>query len=147
VQGTISGLKKDGIKSLKLKSEKIIVDGALEVDGAAYRGPLSITTDEQPTGEKFMGRDVYIKGWEGPLTGAKTNADFTISNFFPNAFCRVLGYGGDLEYTTSGICVIIANWIGVNLYKNGLNLYVLKPMGGIQIDSPNFRIWVKYTHE
>jgi hypothetical protein len=145
-QGSISGLKVDGVSCLKLKSDKILVNGDLEVSGAG--GPVSITTDEQPTGEKFLGRDVYIKGWEGQLTGAKTNADFIVSNFLPSASCRVLSYGGDVmydcDYNTS---IIIGLWGNLNFYKSGADIYFVKGIGGMQEDSPNLRFWVKYTHE
>jgi hypothetical protein len=118
----------------------------LNVDGADTEA-LCITSAEQATGEKFMGRDVFIKGWEGQLTGAKTNADFIIPNFLPSASCRVLSYGGDVMYDCAyNTSIIIGLWGNLNFYKSGANIYFVKGIGGMQEDSPNLRFWVKYTH-
>jgi hypothetical protein len=138
MQGTISGLKEDGISSLKLKQGNVIVDGDLVVDGAAYKGPISVTTDEQATGEKFLWKDVYIKGWQGDAP-----TDDTIANFFPCVTCCIVSYGGDSLHTNGARCPFPYSSIK-NLYRTNRNLFLwFSTIEG----RTDVRIWVKYTHE
>jgi hypothetical protein len=137
--GSISGRKEDGTHILKLKSEKVVVDVALEVDGTAYKGPLSVTTDEEASGEKLFGRDVYVKGYEGEI--AANNS--TINNFFPSADCRIVGVGGDNELF-DGSRLPFPHTTNQYLYQNGQALAVKITTARF----PSFaRFWVKYTHE
>jgi hypothetical protein len=138
MHGSISGSKEDGTHILKLKSEKVVVDGALEVDGDPYRGPLSVTTAEQATGEKFLGREVYIKGWEGEVPVGNM-----VSSFFPNPNCCIVSYGSDTTREIATDRTPISYIHEQDVFRRDANL-------GLYFNStrrPWVRVWVKYTHE
>jgi hypothetical protein len=146
LHGTISCLKEDGTHLLKLKSEKIVVDGDLQVGEDAYRGPISITTEEQATGEKFLGRDVYVKGWEGTVSAGTNGALTRVLAFFPSSNCYIVSYGGGSVYGSSGDMNMpfpfYDNSTWRFFYQSGGDLNINCKGGNATIPA---RIWVKYT--
>jgi hypothetical protein len=127
VRGSIIGDEDDGVEMLRIRSEKVIIDGDLKVTGTLSVGE-GITTEEQATGEKFFGRDVFVKGWEGPLNS--TDWQTTIPNFFPSSSCHIVSYGGE------------SNLAGSDEYYP-LPCYL--STGRQRLVRRIARVWVKYT--
>jgi hypothetical protein len=143
MHGTITGWKEDDTHLLKLKSEKIVVDGDLEVVGAG--GPVSITTEEQATGEKFLGRDMYVRGWEGNLD---ESGDTAVGEFFPSGSCRLVSYGGSSYVDEMEMTVPIPN--GITEYNFVRDVFTFDRVLVIRVancQTSATRIWVKYTHD
>jgi hypothetical protein len=112
------------------------VDGSLVVNGENIEGKVGITTGEQATGEKFLGRDVYVKRWEGTVS----TANHTLYNFFPSDGCGLVGIGGQ-----SGNCFFPYSYTGYYrlAYQDRANLvfqYFSSYVGEVA------KIWVKYVH-
>jgi hypothetical protein len=121
------------------------ITGSYKVNGTSLKTPdppLSITTEEQATGEKFLGRDVYVKGWEGTITTATT----TITNFFPTETSQFVSSGGNSKNSASS-CYIPSIYAMADsrvTYSVGKNLCFTYGSNGL---GEQVRIWVKYTHE
>jgi hypothetical protein len=86
-------------------SGSVNISGTYKINGEEpYQKKENITTAEQATGEKFLGRDVYVKGWEGILTGLDT----IVSNFFPTTACRLVSWGGDRQQIATSQVPIVS---------------------------------------
>jgi hypothetical protein len=120
-------------------SGSVNISGTYKINGEEpYQRKVNITTSEQATGEKFLGRDVYVKGWEGPFPSSSI-----ITDFFPNPACCVFDYGGDSarDYETDRAPFPYVGEQGIFRRNRDLGLRFANNT------KSNIRLWVKYTKE
>jgi hypothetical protein len=128
-------------------SGSVNISGTYKINGEEpYQQKVNITTEEQATGEKFLGRDVYVKGWEGTVPGSNSASLKTVTDFFPNTSCRILNYGGDVQYDND-VYIPLDYGPNVQTYKSGPNLMLNFTARALVLGDRSLRIWVKYTKE
>jgi hypothetical protein len=131
----------------------LFVSGSVNISGTYLKNgeniserKVNITTEEHAKGEKFLGRDVYIRGWEGTLNS--TGWQTIVANFFPSSSCHVVSLGGESVLAGSNEGLFLSTYIASGWQRQVRRLGSdLEFVSAGDLVNCNTRVWVKYTHE
>jgi hypothetical protein len=121
----------------------LLIQGQSEMSGVlrCKRIERPDEIDGKMTGEKFLGRNVYYKEWEGDLENSH------IEGFFPSPSCCIVAFGGDHLTNSTGVERVPIPYpdfiVGVKIVDVDLIFEALHD----QSLTSGLRFWVKYTDD
>jgi uncharacterized membrane protein YgcG len=122
----------------------LMIEGKSEMSGVlkCKRIERPDDVDGKMTGEKFLGRYVYYKEWDGDLTSPQ------IEDFFPSTHCYIVAFGGDYFTTFSQVHRVPLphpNYVEGISRGQGTTDLLFEALHDTNIFG--LRLWVKYTDD